>query len=102
MEIILKKKLYCLAKNLRVGDDSPMLFYKKSSLSGKFLAHVRIFMTRSALGKKDQKTKGTLIVVIRNFYRHLLEIEAQEIVYEKIKVTLPEHCPIKIVICFVF
>ena len=42
-------------------------------------------MTRSVLGKKDQKPKGTLIVVIRNFYRHLLEIEAQEIVYKKIK-----------------
>ena len=59
-------------------------------------------MTRSVLGKKDQKPKGTLIVVIRNFYRHLLEIEAQEIVYKKIKVTLPEHCAIKIVTCFVF
>ena len=34
IDIIVKKNLYCLAKNLRLRDESPMLFYKKTLYAG--------------------------------------------------------------------
>ena len=44
-----EKKLCCLAKNLRVGDESPMLFYKIPLFAGDLLPLCKVFMTRPVL-----------------------------------------------------
>ena len=79
----MKKKLYCLAKNLGMGDESLMQLYKKLFCAGYLLSTFKNFATRLVLDKKDKK--GSFIVGLKNFYHYFLEIEAEEIIFKKIK-----------------